>query len=121
MCVLTSCCSLSVVRLFFVFRAGLLVSFSERMVSCKVDSALVLHPSVDFRGCGDGVPSWIKLMCVVSMVPAGRSAAVVLPGWLCLRWGVVRPFAWFRARSDFLDASGAEAGKLPGRCCAAFL
>ena len=44
-CVLTSCCSLSVVRLCFVLRAGLLVSFPERMVSCKLGSALVLHPS----------------------------------------------------------------------------
>ena len=44
-CVLTSCCSLSVVRLCFVLRAGLLVSFPERMVSRNLGSALVLHPS----------------------------------------------------------------------------
>jgi len=48
-CVLSSCCGLSVVRLFFVLRAGLLVSFPEGMVSCKLGSALVLHPS-DFCG-----------------------------------------------------------------------
>ena len=44
--------------------------------------------------------------------------AVVSPGWLCLRWGVIRPFAWFCARSGLLDACGAV-GKLPGRSCAA--
>jgi len=69
---------------------------------------------------GDGVPSWIKLMCVVSMVPADPSAAVVAPGWLCLSWEVVHPFAWVCARSGFWNACGAD-GKLPGRCCAAFL
>jgi len=36
--------------------------------------------SVEFHGGGDGGPSWIKLMYVVSMVPVGRSAAVVSPG-----------------------------------------
>jgi len=60
-------------------------------------------------------------MCDVSMVPADRSAAVGSPGWLFLRWEAMRPgFAWFCARDDCVwDASGAEAGKLPGCCCAA--
>jgi len=73
---------------------------------------------VEFHGDGDGGPSWIKLMHVVSMVPAGRSVAVVSPGWFCLRWEVVGPFVCFCARSGFWDACGAD-GWLPGRCCAA--
>jgi len=74
---------------------------------------------VEFHGGGDGGPSWIKLMYVVSMVLAGRFAAVVSPGWLCLRWEVVRPCAWFCGRCGCCgDAFGAD-GKLPGRCFAA--
>jgi len=42
------------------------------------------------------------------MVPAGRSAAVVSPGWLCLRWEAVHPFAWFCARKGFWNACGAD-------------
>jgi len=77
--------------------------------------------TVEFHGGGGASPSWITLMCDVSMVPAVRSAAVVSPGWLFLRWEAGRPgFACFCARGDFCwDASGAEAGKLPGRCCTA--
>jgi len=74
---------------------------------------------VQFHGGGGVSPSWIKLMCVVSMVPAGRFAAVVSPGWLCLRWEAVRSFPWFCGRSSFCwDAFGAD-DKLPGRYCAA--
>jgi len=54
------------------------------------------------------------------MVPANPFAAVVAPGWLCLSWEVVHLFAWVCARSGFWNACGAD-GKLPGRCCAAFL
>ena len=43
-CVLSSCCSLSVARLFFVLRAGLLVSFPEGMVSSKPGQELGLMP-----------------------------------------------------------------------------
>jgi len=43
-CVLSSGCSLSVDRLFFVLRAGLLVSFPEGMVSCKPGQELGLLP-----------------------------------------------------------------------------
>jgi len=46
---------------------------------------------VEFHGGGGVSPSWIKLMCDVSMVLADRSAAVVSPGWLFLRWEAVRP------------------------------
>jgi len=76
---------------------------------------------VEFHGGGGVSPSWIKLMCELSMVPADRSAAVVSPGWLFLRCEAMRlGFVWFCARGDFgWDASGAGAGKLPGRCCAA--
>ena len=35
---------------------------------------------VEFHGGGGVGPSWIKLMCVVSMVPADCSSAVVSPG-----------------------------------------
>jgi len=66
-CVLSSCCSLSVVRLFFVLRAGLLVSYPEGMVSCKLGQELGLLPHI-FRAiwllqCGFGymgrrVQSW---------------------------------------------------------------
>jgi len=45
-CVLSSYCSLSVVRLFFVLRAGLLVSFPEGMVSCKPGQELGLLPHI---------------------------------------------------------------------------
>ena len=116
--------------------AGFLVSFLGGMASsgwdlrsycarpvmvgtsrCSVD---MVAWGVEFHGGGDGGPSWIKLMYIVSMVPAGRSAAVVSPGWLCLSREVVHPFGWICARSGFLDACGAD-DKLPGRCCAAFL
>jgi len=44
LCVLSSCCSLSVAQLFFVLRAGLLVSFPEVMVSFKPGQELGLLP-----------------------------------------------------------------------------
>jgi len=73
------------------------------------------------RGGGLG-PPWIKLMCDVSMFPAIRSAAVVSPGRLFMRWKVgILEFVCSCARSGFCDASGAEAGCLPGRCCATSL
>jgi len=73
------------------------------------------------RGGGLCLP-WMRLMCGVSMFPAVRLAAVVSPGRLLMRWrveilGFVRPCA----RGGFCDASGAEAGFLPGRCCTASL
>jgi len=76
---------------------------------------------VEFHGGGDVRPSWSTLMCDVPMVPAVRSAAVVLPSWLILRWAAGRlGFARVCAHGGFgWDAPGAEAGKLPGRCCAA--
>jgi len=89
------------------------------MVGTTCYSVGMAECGVEFHGGGGVGPSWIKLMYVVSMVPAHRSAAIVLPGWLCLRWEAVRPFAWFCARSGVCwDAFGAD-GRLPGRCCAA--
>jgi len=79
---------------------------------------LASNAGVEFHGDGDGGPPGIRLMYVVLLVPADPSVAVVSPGWLCLNWEVVRPFAWFCARSGFWDACGAD-GKMPGRCCAA--
>jgi len=77
---------------------------------------------VEFHGDGGVSPSWIELVCDVSMVPVSQSAAVESPGWLFLRWEAVRTFARFCARGDFCwDAFGAEANKLLGRCCAAIL
>ena len=135
-CVLSSSCSLSVVRFFFVLRAGLLVSFPEGMVSCKPGQELGLLPhyfcgyySVDLvawgvgsnRGGGLCLP-WMWMMCGVSMFPSVRLAAVVSPGRLLMRWrvGIVR-FVRPCARGEFCDASGAEASFLPGRFCAASL
>ena len=60
-------CSLSVVRLFFVLRAGLLVSFPEGMVSCKPGQELGLLPHIcraiwllqcGFGSMGRRVQSW---------------------------------------------------------------
>ena len=74
-------------------------------------------------GCHDGGglgPPWIKLVCDLSMFPAIRSVAVVSPGWRCMHWEAgISEFACFCGRSSFCDASGAEAGGLPGRCCPA--
>ena len=69
------------------------------------------------RGGGLCLP-WTRLMCGVSMFPS----AVVSPGRLLMHWrvGIVR-FARPCARGGFCDASGAEAGFLPGCCCAASL
>jgi len=66
--------------------------------------------------------AWMRLMCGVSMFPSVRFAAVVSPGRLLMRWrvGIVR-FARPCARGGFCDASGADDGFLPGRCCAASL
>ena len=65
---------------------------------------------VEFHGDGGVSPSWIELVCDVSMVPVGRSAAVESPGWLFLRWEAVRLFARFCACGGFCwDAFGAEA------------
>ena len=91
------------------------------MVGAVCCSVGMVAWGVEFHGGGGVSPSWIKLMCELSMVPADRSAAVVSPGWLFLRWEAMRPgFDWFGARGDCgWDASGAETGKLPGRCCAA--
>ena len=138
-CVLSSCCSLSVDRLFFVLRAGLLVSFPEGMVSCKPGQELGILPhdfcramwllQCVFSCMGHRVPPWrravpamMRLMCGVSMFPSVRLAAVVSPGRLLMRWrvGIVR-FARPCARGGFCDASGAEADFLPGRSCAASL
>ena len=76
---------------------------------------------VEFHGGGGVCPPCIMLMCDVSMLPAGRSAAVVSPSWLFMRWGAGSPgFVCFCTRGGFCwDASGAEAGELPCRCCAA--
>jgi len=64
---------------------------------------------------------WMWMMCV-SMFPSVRLAAYVSPGRLCvrLRVGILR-FARPCARGVICDASGAEAGFSPGRCCAALL
>jgi len=86
---------------------------------CSVDSVTW---GVGFnRGGGLCLP-WMWMMCGVSMFPSVRLAAVVSPGWLlmCLRVGMVR-FSRPCARGGFCDASGAKAGFLPGRCCAASL
>ena len=56
-CVLNSCCSLSVVRIFFVLRADLLVSFPEGMVSCK--PGRVLEPEICVF-CG---LRWVQSRC----------------------------------------------------------
>ena len=73
------------------------------------------------RGGGLCLP-WMRLMCGVSMFPAVRLAAVVSPGRLLMRWGVgVLGFVRPCTRGGFCDASGAEAGCLPVRCCAASL
>ena len=62
------------------------------------------------------------MMCGVSMFPSVRLAAVVSPGRLLMRLGVrILRFARSCARGGFCDASGAEAGFLPDRCCAASL
>jgi hypothetical protein len=62
------------------------------------------------RGGGLVLP-WIKLMCNVSMFPAVRSAVVVSPGRLFMRWKVgISEFVCPCARGGFCDASGAEAG-----------
>jgi len=136
-CVLSSCCSLSVDRLFFVLQAGLLVSFPEGMVSCKPGQELGIlifaGPcgccSVDLvargvgsnRGGGLCLP-WMWMMCGVSMFPSVRLAAIVSPGRLLMRWRVGKvKFARPCTRGGFCDASGAEAGFLLGRCCAASL
>ena len=135
-CVLSSCCSLSVAQLLFVLRAGLLVSFPEGMVSCKPGQELGLLPhnfcgycSVDLvawgvgsnRGGGLCLP-WMWMMCGVSMFPSVRLATVVSPGRLFMRLRVrILRFPRPCARGGFCNASGAEAGFLPGRCCAASL
>ena len=65
---------------------------------------------------------WMWMMCGVSMFPSVRLAAVVSPGRLLMRLGVrILRFARSCARGGFCDASGAEAGFLPDRCCAASL
>ena len=75
---------------------------------------------VGYHDGGGLGPPWIKLVCDLSMFPAIRSVAVVSPGWRCMRWEAgISEFACFCARSSFCDASGAEAGGLPGRCCPA--
>ena len=67
---------------------------------------------VEFHSGGDGGPS---------VVDQADVCCVHGSGWLfcrsCIAGLVVRPFAWFCARSGFWDACGAD-GKLPGRCCA---
>jgi len=60
-------------------------------------------------------------MCGVSMFTSVRLAAVVSPGRLLMRWRVGMRFARPCARGGFCDASGAEAGFLPGCCCTASL
>ena len=137
MCVLSSCCSLSVGRLFFVLRAGLLVTFPEGMVSYKPGQELGLlliifaGPcgccSVDLVSWGVGSNrggglclSWMWMMCGVSM--SVRLATVVSPGRLLMRLGVrILRFSRSCARGGFCDASGAETGFLSDRCCAASL
>ena len=139
-CVLSSCCSLSVALLFFLLRAGLLVSFPEGMVSCKPGQELGLLPhnfcramwllQCGFscmgrrsnRGGGLCLPR-MWMMCGVSMFPSVRLETVVSPGRLLMRLRVrilrfARPCA---RRGGFCDASGAEAGFLPGCCRAASL
>ena len=120
--------------------ADLLVSFPVGMVSCNPGHALVLVPLVFcwvkcLFQCWCGymrrrVPPWRragpavdhKLMCDMSMFPALRPAAVVPPGRLFMRWRVgTLEFSRPCTRGGFCDASGAEAGFLPGRCCAASL
>ena len=60
-------------------------------------------------------------MCDVSMFPSSP-AAFVSPSRLLLRVRVgILMFSRPCARGDFCDASGAEAGFSPGRCCAASL
>jgi len=66
--------------------------------------------------------SWMWMICGVSMFPSVRLTAVVSPGRLLVRLRVrILMFARPCARGGFCDASGAEAGFLPGRCCAASL
>jgi len=62
------------------------------------------------------------MMCIVSMFPSVRLAAFVSPGRLRARWRVgILKFARPCARGAIGDASGAEAGFSPGRCCAVSL
>jgi len=138
-CVLSSCCSLSVDRLFFMLRAGLLVSFPEGMVSCKPGQELGLLPHNFCRAmwllqCGFGcmgrrVQSWRRAVpamdvndvwCVHVSVRQACSGCVSGSAAHALE-GRNREVCSSLCPWCFCDASGAEVGILPGRCCAASL
>ena len=83
---------------------------------CSVD--LVVWGVGSNRGGGLCLP-WMWMMCGVSMFPSVRLTTVVSPGRLLMRLRVrILRFARPCARGGFCDASGAEAGFLPGitRC-----
>jgi len=88
---------------------------------CCFSGALVVWVIGSDRVGGLCLP-WMQMMCDVSMFPSVRPPAFVSPGRMLLRMRVrILMFARPCARGGFCDASGAEAGFLPGRCCAASL
>mmetsp|Transcript_26000 Transcript_26000/g.38204 ORF Transcript_26000/g.38204 Transcript_26000/m.38204 type:complete len:166 (-) Transcript_26000:274-771(-) len=75
---------------------------------------------VEHNGDGNGGPPGIRLVHVVLLVPAGPSAAVVAPEWVCMSRGAKYSFAAVFARGSCWNACDAD-GRWPGRCCASFL
>jgi len=115
-------------------RAGLPVSFPKGWCRASQGMSSEICPSIPAWPCGccsvccfawvirsslGGAPR-MWMMCV-SMFPSVRLAAFVSSCRLRgLRVGILQ-FACLCARGDCCDASGAEAGFSPGRCCAVLL